>query len=375
MSIPFKPGPFIVTIGANTDFPVNEDGKSMRLVGRVNTPDSSAMFGKDGMTFGDFLDIINPLQQLPIIGTIYRAVTGDTIKPAARIAGGLLYGGPIGFVASLLDNEVEASTGRDIGGNLVAMVTGAPAKPGWTDPGTQSGTVLAAAPSSTAAAPPAIPGASAAPTSAAAALSAAGAPPATGLVTRAGLPGAGSIVPANLAALTSAQTLPGGTGGIPWRASGGPIQISPLPAPAASAATATATAAPVAAAQAAAAPAVVAQAAAVPGKGPDANGFFAMPPRLNNVKPRMPVATGPTFSQPNPPALAGEARARGTDALNQPPTILSPDGNTTVPPSAAAEAANLAGGGVSDAMQRALDKYDQLVKGRKGAAPSVNQTS
>ena len=29
------------------------------------------------MSFSDLLDIINPLQQLPIVSTIYRAITGD----------------------------------------------------------------------------------------------------------------------------------------------------------------------------------------------------------------------------------------------------------------------------------------------------------
>ena len=44
-------------------------------------------FGQDGMTFLDFLDIINPLQHIPLVSTIYRKITGDTIDPASRIAG------------------------------------------------------------------------------------------------------------------------------------------------------------------------------------------------------------------------------------------------------------------------------------------------
>ena len=37
-----------------------------------------APFGSDGFSFLDVLDIINPLQHLPVISTLYRQVTGDT---------------------------------------------------------------------------------------------------------------------------------------------------------------------------------------------------------------------------------------------------------------------------------------------------------
>ncbi|MBT5013959.1 MAG: hypothetical protein HON02_05865, partial [Rhodospirillaceae bacterium] len=34
-------------------------------------------FGADGFTFLDFLDIINPLQHIPVVGSLYRDMTGD----------------------------------------------------------------------------------------------------------------------------------------------------------------------------------------------------------------------------------------------------------------------------------------------------------
>src|SRR5688572_6968383 len=39
----------------------------------------------DGYSFGDVIDMINPLQHLPVIGMLYRKFTGDTIKPFAAI--------------------------------------------------------------------------------------------------------------------------------------------------------------------------------------------------------------------------------------------------------------------------------------------------
>jgi hypothetical protein len=63
------------------------------------------------MTFGEFLHALNPLQHLPIIGPIYRAVTGETLSPpmqmAGAIVGGLITGGPIGVLATLGMTFVE----------------------------------------------------------------------------------------------------------------------------------------------------------------------------------------------------------------------------------------------------------------------------
>ncbi|MBN9556226.1 MAG: hypothetical protein J0I26_01700, partial [Alphaproteobacteria bacterium] len=75
---------------------------------------ASGRGGEDsGFSFADLLDVINPLQHIPIVSTIYRAITHDTIKPAERIAGDTLYGGVIGFFSSVADTIFEAITGKD----------------------------------------------------------------------------------------------------------------------------------------------------------------------------------------------------------------------------------------------------------------------
>src|ERR1700722_18492360 len=86
---------------------------------------TKGLFGEEGMTFKDALDIINPLQQIPIIGSIYRELTGDTIKPGARIIGGAIYGlGVGGIIAAAANNAVEETTGHDAGGTAMAMLKG-----------------------------------------------------------------------------------------------------------------------------------------------------------------------------------------------------------------------------------------------------------
>lgn len=82
------------------------------------------LFGEDGLTFGDFIDVINPLQHIPIVGTIYRWLTGDDISPAASLAGGFLFGGPIGLAASAVNVVVDEVTGDDIGGNVMTAMFG-----------------------------------------------------------------------------------------------------------------------------------------------------------------------------------------------------------------------------------------------------------
>ena len=79
-------------------------------------------FGEDGFTFGDFLDIINPLQHIPIVGTIYRAITGDTMEAGAEIAGGALYGGPIGALLSVADVAFAADTGKPIDRTMLSWI-------------------------------------------------------------------------------------------------------------------------------------------------------------------------------------------------------------------------------------------------------------
>jgi len=81
-------------------------------------------WGSDGFDFKDVLDIINPLQHIPVVSSIYRAVTGDEMAPAPRAIGGAVYGGPIGLLAAVANSMVEAETGSDIGETAIAALGG-----------------------------------------------------------------------------------------------------------------------------------------------------------------------------------------------------------------------------------------------------------
>jgi len=53
------------------------------------------------------IDIANPLQHIPIVGSIYRQVTGDEISTPAKIAGDTLYGGALGGAISIATSAIE----------------------------------------------------------------------------------------------------------------------------------------------------------------------------------------------------------------------------------------------------------------------------
>lgn len=79
-------------------------------------------WGEDGFTLGDILDVINPLQHLPIIATLYRAFTGNTISPASRVLGDALFGGPIGAATGVANALLEYESGKDVGEHVLTLL-------------------------------------------------------------------------------------------------------------------------------------------------------------------------------------------------------------------------------------------------------------
>jgi len=78
----------------------------------------------DAPSFKDILDTINPLQHLPVISTLYQKLTGDVPSSGANIVGGGLIGGPLGLLSAVFNEIVKTQTGKDIGGNILAMING-----------------------------------------------------------------------------------------------------------------------------------------------------------------------------------------------------------------------------------------------------------
>lgn len=59
------------------------------------------------ITFDEFLRGLNPLHHIPVVGTIYRAATGETIPAPMRVLGGAAFGGVPGMLMTAAMVAVE----------------------------------------------------------------------------------------------------------------------------------------------------------------------------------------------------------------------------------------------------------------------------
>jgi hypothetical protein len=72
--------------------------------------------------FGDVIDIVNPLQHIPVVNTLYRAITGDEIGNVPRVLGDTLFGGPLGFITGMINVALREDSGKDLGEHVLALV-------------------------------------------------------------------------------------------------------------------------------------------------------------------------------------------------------------------------------------------------------------
>jgi hypothetical protein len=104
------------------------------------------------LSFDELLSSLNPLQYIPVVGTLYRAITGDRANEGVRDAGSLVLsavmGGPFGVVANFATTLVEKLTGYGpewLGGQVVAEL-GLNLKASPNDATATSAPVVATAP-------------------------------------------------------------------------------------------------------------------------------------------------------------------------------------------------------------------------------------
>lgn len=75
------------------------------------------------LTFQDVLRGLNPLHHLPVVGMIYREVTGEELHPLMRFAGAALTGGPLGMALAGVTAAIETFRPAE---RLVAQLRGQP---------------------------------------------------------------------------------------------------------------------------------------------------------------------------------------------------------------------------------------------------------
>ena len=77
-----------------------------------------------GGLFDAALDAVNPLQHIPGVSSVYRAASGDEINPLASMAGGFLFGGPIGLGVGAASSFIEILTGKSPAEHAMALLEG-----------------------------------------------------------------------------------------------------------------------------------------------------------------------------------------------------------------------------------------------------------
>lgn len=107
------------SVRASAVFPGDRKGSTAYANTR---PDSGT--DAQSLSFSDLVDVINPLQHIPLISSAYRALTGDEISAPARVAGSTLYFGPIGAASAMVNLVTEEITGKDVGSYVASLFSG-----------------------------------------------------------------------------------------------------------------------------------------------------------------------------------------------------------------------------------------------------------
>lgn len=80
-------------------------------------------WGNDGFTFADVIDMVNPLQHLPVVAKYYRKISGDDCSEGARIIGdlgfGAFFGGAVGLATATANSTLRHNTTQDVSEHLM----------------------------------------------------------------------------------------------------------------------------------------------------------------------------------------------------------------------------------------------------------------
>ena len=91
----------------------------------VKPSEQESFWGSDGFTFGDVVDMFNPMHHLPVISKYYREQTHDDASEGSRLVGGALFGGLIGGVTGLLtsvaNSAIRHEAHQDMSEQLLAI--------------------------------------------------------------------------------------------------------------------------------------------------------------------------------------------------------------------------------------------------------------
>lgn len=78
----------------------------------LENPTATAFANGSSPGFADVLDIINPLQHIPLVSQYYRDWTGDDMGYISQVAGGAFWGGGVGVATSFVNLGLTSVMGK-----------------------------------------------------------------------------------------------------------------------------------------------------------------------------------------------------------------------------------------------------------------------
>lgn len=90
----------------------------------ASNPQTGGQTAQEYGVFDTLIDTVNPLQHLPGVSSAYQLATGDDSSPLADMAGGFLFGGPVGLMAGAAKSFLEMVTGKSLTEHAAALLSG-----------------------------------------------------------------------------------------------------------------------------------------------------------------------------------------------------------------------------------------------------------
>ncbi|MBL4692615.1 MAG: hypothetical protein JKY92_04725 [Magnetovibrio sp.] len=112
-------------------FPVQKSSDTVAKDPNVDGTGSETSFDTIMSTL---VDTLNPLQHIPGVSSAYQGLTGDKQNPVASMAGGFLFGGPVGLIAGAANSFIEMVTGKSLGQHAMNLISGDAGKRQPSDP-------------------------------------------------------------------------------------------------------------------------------------------------------------------------------------------------------------------------------------------------
>lgn len=86
--------------------------------------DPNVVSGDFNLDFEDVLQVVNPLNYIPGVSTLYQASEGSgKLSPLISLVSGAVLGGPVGLALSAISTGIEMATGATPVGHVLSMFT------------------------------------------------------------------------------------------------------------------------------------------------------------------------------------------------------------------------------------------------------------